>query len=184
MTTEDLGKSWYMNLLARPGGMTMESRLRHWFMNPKVHLEIAGVKPGSTVLEVGSGTGFYTIPAAELIGEEGHLIAMDPLRDFVNRVRQKAETANLHNVEVIQRDALQTGLEAARIDQVLLFGVLPFPTLPLNILLPEMHRVLKPGGALSIWMFPFSAGVPTAIRKSGLFKFVDNRKSVYNFLKA
>jgi len=34
-------------------------------------------------------------------------------------------------------------LETASVDLVLLFGVVPFPTLPLDRLLPEMHRVLK-----------------------------------------
>jgi ubiquinone/menaquinone biosynthesis C-methylase UbiE len=39
-------------------------------------------QPGQTVLEVGCGTEFFTIPAAKLIGDEGCLVAMDALSLF------------------------------------------------------------------------------------------------------
>jgi hypothetical protein len=45
-------------------------------------------------------------------------------------------------------------------DMALLFGVIPFLSLPLNRLLPEMHRVLKPEGTLAVWLFPVSGLVP------------------------
>jgi ubiquinone/menaquinone biosynthesis C-methylase UbiE len=60
---------------------------------------------------------------------------------------------------VEKRDALYTGLDAESIDKVLLFGVIPFPSQPLNRLLPEMHRVLKPEGSLAVWLFPVSGWV-------------------------
>ncbi len=34
-------------------------------------------QPGQTVLKVGCGTGFFTIPATQLIGDEGYLVALD-----------------------------------------------------------------------------------------------------------
>ena len=74
---------------------------------------------------------------------------MDPLSDFVERVENKVRGAGLKNVEVIRRDALDTGLDAASVDLILLFGVVPFPTLPLDGLLPEMHRVLRADGVLA-----------------------------------
>ncbi|MBT7293628.1 MAG: class I SAM-dependent methyltransferase, partial [Rhodospirillaceae bacterium] len=85
------------------------------------------------------------------------------------------------NVEVLCRDALDTGLDAASIDNALLFGVIPFPSLPLDRLLPEMHRVLKPDGSLAVWLFPTTAGVPTAILRSGLFTGLSKKHGVYAF---
>ena len=181
MKTEDLGNSKILNLLFKPAGWMMESRLRKWLMNPVKTLQGAGIQPGLTVLEVGCGTGFFTIPAAELIGDQGSLVAMDPLSDYTKRVEKKVQSAGLQNVRVVKRDALDTGLDAASIDKVLLFGVLPFPSLPLNRLLPEMHRVLKPEGSIAVWMFPVSGWVPKAISKSGLFIYVGKRKGVYNY---
>jgi len=159
----------------------MGSRLRRWLMNPVTTLRGADIQPGQTVLEVGCGTGFFTLPAAKLIGDEGCLVAMDALSDFVEQVLKKVKFADLKNVRVVKRDALNTGLSAATIDTALLFGVLPWPALPLNRLLPEMHRVLKPEGRLAVQLFPVSEWVPKSILQSGLFTYASKRNGVYNY---
>ena len=162
----------------------MESRLRKWLMNPLKTLQGAGIRSGQSVLEVGCGTGFFTIPAAELIGDQGCLVAMDALSDYTKRVIKKVQAAGLDNVRVVMRDALATGLDSASMDKVLLFGVLPFPFLPLNRLLPEMHRVLKTEGTLAVWMFPVSGWVPKAILQSGLFTYISKKNGVYNYRRS
>lgn len=184
MDTEKLGNSRFMNFLFKPSGIVMESRLRRWLFDPEKTLHGAGIRPGQNILEVGCGTGFFTLPAAKMIGDGGHLIAMDPLSGFVDRVREKIQKAGLNNVEVIKRDALNTGLETASIDMVLLFGVVPFPTLPLDKLLPEMHRVLKTDGILAVWLFPASAGVPGSIIRSNLFSSLDKKNGVYTYRRS
>ena len=98
MNTEDLGNSKILNLFFKPAGVLMGSRARRWFMNPLKTLQGAGIQPGQTVLEVECGTGFFTIPAAELVGDEGCLIAMDALSDYIKQVAKKAESAGLKNV--------------------------------------------------------------------------------------
>ena len=183
MDTEKLGQSRFLNLLFRFGGKSMESRLRHWLFDPRKTLKGADLRAGQTVLEVGCGTGFFTLSAAEMIGDTGRLIAMDPLSDFVDRVRDKARVAGLNQIEVVRRDALHTGLPADSIDVTLLFGVVPFPTLPLNRLLPEMHRVLKPDGTMALWLFPTTAGIPRAVLRSGLFTNVGRKSGVYRYRK-
>ena len=181
MNTEDLGNSKILNLLTKPAGMLMGSRARRWLMNPVKTLRGAGIQPGQTVLEVGCGTGFFTIPAAKLIGDEGCLVAMDALADFIKQVSKKLQAADLKNVRVVKRDALNTGLGVASIDTALLFGVLPWPALPLNLLLPEMHRVLKPEGRLAVWLFPVSGWVPKSILRSELFMYINKQNGVYNY---
>ena len=76
MNTEDLGNSKILNLLFKPVGMMMGSRLRQWLMNPVKTLRRADIQPGQTVLKVGCGTGFFTIPATQLIGDEGYFVAL------------------------------------------------------------------------------------------------------------
>lgn len=183
MNIEKLGNSKILNLLFKPAGMLMGSRVRERIFDPLKTLRGADIQPGQTVLEVGCGTGFFTITTAQMIGEQGYLVAMDASSGFLEEVAKKVQKANLNNVRIVQRDALDTGLETASIDKALLFGVIPFPLLPLNRLLPEMHRVLKPEGTMSAWLFPpvVFFQVPKAIIRSGLFTYIDKRNGVYNY---
>jgi demethylmenaquinone methyltransferase/2-methoxy-6-polyprenyl-1,4-benzoquinol methylase len=178
-----LKSSKAFNPLFKAAGIAMESRLRHWLHDPVKIMKGSDIRSGDTVLEVGCGTGFFTVAAARLIGEQGHLMAMDALPAYVERVSQKVQSANLKNVRVIEGDALETGLDSGSLDVVMLFGVIPFPSLPLSRLLPEMHRILKPKGILAVWLFPTEAGVPQSILKSGLFTYISKRNGVHNYRK-
>jgi ubiquinone/menaquinone biosynthesis C-methylase UbiE len=183
MDTEELGNSEILNLLFKPAGMMMGSKLRQTLMDPVKTLQSADIQPGQTILEVGCGTGFFTIPAAEMIGDQGNLVAMDVSSGFIEQVTKKVQKANLKNVSIVKKDALNTGLDNASIDKALLFGVIPFPLLPLDWLLPELHRVLKPDGTMSVWLWPplVHAWVPKKIVSSGLFSAINNQNSVYNY---
>jgi ubiquinone/menaquinone biosynthesis C-methylase UbiE len=183
MNTEDLGNSKILNLLFKPAGAMMGSRVRQLLADPVKTLQGADIRPGQTILEVGCGTGFFTIPAAQLIGDQGCLVAMDVSSGFIEQVSEKVQNVNLKNVRIVKQDALDTGLDTASIDKVLLFGVIPFPLLPLNRLLPEMNRVIKPEGSLAVWLFPpvVHFWVPKSILQSGLFKYVSKRNGVYNY---
>ena len=183
MNTEDLGNSKTLNLLFKPAGLLMGSRIRRWLLDPERTLRGAEIRPGQTVLEAGCGTGFFTLPAAQLIGDRGCLVAMDPSSGFIEQLTAKVRKADLKNVRIEKRDALTTGLDTESMDRVLLFGVIPFPLLPLNRLLPEMHRVLKPEGTLAVWLFPplVHFWVPRSILRSGLFTYMNKQNGVYNY---
>jgi demethylmenaquinone methyltransferase/2-methoxy-6-polyprenyl-1,4-benzoquinol methylase len=185
MNTEDLGNSKILNLFFKPAGVMMGSKVRKWLFDPFRNLQGADIKPGQTVLEVGCGTGFFTVPAAQLLGDQGRLVAMDVSSGFIEQVSKKVQTADLQNVRVVKRDALDTGLDTASIDKVLLFGVIPFPLLPLNRLLPEMYRVLKPEWTLAVWLYPpiVHFWVPKSILRTGLFAYMNKRNGVYNYTR-
>jgi len=183
MKTEDLGNSKLLNLIAKPAGVLMGSKVRRWIFDPFKTLRGADIQSGQILLEVGCGTGFFTLPAAQLIGDQGCVVAMDVSSGFIEQVSRKVQNADLKNVRIVKRDTLDTGLDAASIDKVLLFGVIPFPLLPLNRLLPEMHRVLKNKGTLAVWLFPplVHFWVPKSILRSGLFTYMNKRNGVYNY---
>jgi ubiquinone/menaquinone biosynthesis C-methylase UbiE len=160
----------------------MESRLRYRFFGPMATLRSADILPGQFVLEVGCGTGFFTLPAARMLGGQGCLVAIDVLTESIELVSEKVKRAGLKNVRVVKADALVTGLDSESFHIVLLFGVIPSPMLPLARLLPEMHRVMKVGGILAVWP-PIPGWLPQSILRSGLFAFASRRNGVYNFMR-
>jgi demethylmenaquinone methyltransferase/2-methoxy-6-polyprenyl-1,4-benzoquinol methylase len=181
MNTEVFAKSKIGQLFIRTIAAVMDSRFRYRFFDPMQILRGADIHPGQTILEVGSGTGFFTLTAAQLIGNKGCLIAMDVLQVSVDNIFKKVQTTNLKNVRVVKGNVLNTNLDAESIDAVLLFGVIPAPMLPLNQLLPEIHRILKPGGIMAVWP---PSWVPQLIPRSGLFTYVYKRNGVFNFRRS
>jgi demethylmenaquinone methyltransferase/2-methoxy-6-polyprenyl-1,4-benzoquinol methylase len=181
MSTVTFANSKIGQLFIRVMATLMESRFRYRFFSPMRVLQGADIHPGQTVLELGCGTGFFTTTAAELIGNQGSLMAMDILPASVETVSKKVQAADLENVRVIKGDALNTKLDDESMDAVLLFGVIPAPMLPLDQLLPEMHRILKPGGIMAMWP---TSWVTQSISQSGLFTFVRKRNGVSNFKRS
>lgn len=181
MNTEEFAHTRIGQIFVRTMAAIMESRLRYRFFGPRRILQGADIQPGQAVLELGCGTGFFTLPAAVLLGEQGNLVAMDTLPMSVEAVSKKVQAANLKNVQVMQGDALNTQLAAESLDGVLIFGVIPAPMLPMDRLLSEMHRILKPGGTMAVWP---PSWVHQTILQSGLFTFSSKRAGVSNYKRS
>ena len=154
--------------------------LRRIFDNPMNTLRAAGIKLGQQVLEVGCGPGFFTIPAAKMVGDSGYLYAIDLHPFAVRMVNQKLKKTGLTNVKVALADAAKTGLPAESIDVAFLFGVIH--ALPLDTVIPELYRVLKPGGALAVQTF--SGRKLEKVMNAGFFTFVGKKGRVCKFQKS
>jgi len=153
-----------------------DNPLRRFLDNPLKTLQAAGLKPGDQVLEVGCGPGFFTISAAQLVGNEGcvHAIDINPLA--VEMTGKKVKEAGLENVQLKIADASETGLPDESIDTVLLFSVLPH--LPLDTALAEFARVLKHDGIIAV------RGIGAmSVTKGGFFTFIGKKRGVYLFRK-
>lgn len=162
--------------------LVMESPLRRKINDPIKTLKGARIQSGQKILEIGCGTGYFTIPAATLIGERGLLHAIDIYPPSIECVSKKVRDAHIKNVRVTNADALDTRLPGNSFDLILLFGVIPAPVLPLDKLLSEMHRLLKVGGSLAVWTF-FPWCSIAYITKSRLFNYIGKEKGVHNFQK-
>lgn len=171
-----------LKLVYRNMGFFLDNTIRRWLNDPVKTLEAAGIRSGMDVLEVGCGSGYFTVPAAEMIGDEGCVHAFDVHPLAVEQTAERIRSAGLRNVRLTKTDALGTGLPCESYDMILLFGVVPAPVLPLDKLLPEMHRLLRPGGSMAVWTgLPLWS--PRAITRGGLFTHFGKRNGVHIFTR-
>jgi len=151
------------------------------FVNPQEWLGEAGLENGQRVLEVGSGPGFFTIPAAEIVGEGGRVYALDNNPFAVEHLRLKLKKKAVGNVEVLLEDAAKTGLPDGSLDLVFLFGVFHALQDQVDAVLDEIHRVLKAGGVLSIRSGVAKEQVTRAVVRTGKFRALETKGKTVNF---
>ena len=155
--------------------------LRDRFTRPEKILAKAGIRRGQRILDFGCGGASYAIPAAKMVGEEGKVYALDihPLsQEYVVR---KAAKEGLTNIETILSDR-DTHLPDQSVDVVLLYDIIHMIQ-DKPALLEELHRVLKPEGALSVLVMHLKA---SSVLKSveGLFTLVSQDGKLLSFRKA
>jgi ubiquinone/menaquinone biosynthesis C-methylase UbiE len=148
--------------------------------NPYKLLEAAGLKRGQKVVEVGCGPGFFTIPAAKIVDEEGFIYAIDVNPFAIKRVKEKIAEEGLKNVEPLLEDASQTGLPDESIDLAFIFG-LRYIAGGLRSVLSEMHRILKPGALLSFEKTTGSSERLTQEAERADFTYLDKRGRIFLF---
>lgn len=153
-----------------------------FFHPPAKTLAVVGIKPGDTVLDFGCGRGGFAVAAAELVGGEGKVYALDAHPLAVELVRNEARRDGLANVEAIQSDG-PTGLPDESVDVVLLYDVLQDLAQP-EAVLAELARVLKPAGILSVTDHHLKAEELVArLGRGGHFQFLKRNKPTYEFVK-
>jgi len=109
-----------------------------------------GIKKSQTVLDFGCGSGLYAIPAAQLVGEEGKVYALDKNEEALKAVLENAKKSGLRNVKTIYSDTLKTGLDDEAVDVVLLYDVVHLIE-DRTTLFSEIRRILKSEGVVSIY---------------------------------
>ena len=126
----------------------------------RVALERSGMRPGMTVLDVAAGGGALSIPAARMGAD---VLATDVAPEMLEVLLERAAAEGLAiRTEVMDGTDLDVGEQ--RFDRVCSeFGVMFFPDKGL----PEMRRVLAPGGKaiVIIWGYPENV-VLTLYRRS------------------
>lgn len=114
---------------------------------------------GQHVVDVGCGAGIDSIIAAKMVGTTGRVTGVDMTPAMVEKAREGAKEAELHNVEFRHGLAESLPVADAWADVVISNGVLNlFPDKLAG--LQEMARVLKPGGRLQIGDILVQKAVP------------------------
>ena len=162
--------------------MSFGFRFRDIFLPRENILAEVGIKSGFSILDYGCGSGSYTIPAAQLVGESGKVYSLDIHPLAVQQVQKVVAKKRLTNIETILSDCA-TALSDESIDIVLLYDTLHGLSEPDKVL-AELHRVLKPNGFLSVNDHHLEEQeIITKITDKGLFKLSSKGKRVYSFSK-
>jgi ubiquinone/menaquinone biosynthesis C-methylase UbiE len=109
------------------------------------------LSPGMRVLDAGCGTGRLTLPAAEAVGPNGLVVALDLQPAVLEKLRQRAKARGLTNIRTVAGGIGQGVVEENAFDRALLMTVLgEIPERHRVLALREIYAALKPGGILSI----------------------------------
>jgi SAM-dependent methyltransferase len=110
---------------------------------------IADLKPGETVLDLGSGAGFDAFLAANQVGSSGGVIGVDMTPEMIRKARQNAETWNISNVD-FRLGVLEALPVAEDSVDVILSNCVVNLSPDKAAVFREMQRCLRPGGRIVI----------------------------------
>ncbi len=112
-------------------------------------LEIAQVKEGETVLDLGSGGGFDCFIAAKKVGDSGRAIGVDMTPEMISKARRLAKKENYGNVE-FRLGEIENLPVADNIVDVIISNCVINLSPDKQRVYNEANRVLKKGGRLAI----------------------------------
>jgi SAM-dependent methyltransferase len=153
-------------------------------------LQHSAIAAGECVLEIGCGTGAFTVPLGEAVGDRGQVVGADISDAMLAGARKRLAESGLRNVSLMQADAQTYGFEPGRFDLIASrFGVMFFadPAAAFT----NLRSAARPGGRLCFacwgpladnrhWLIPYEVAVrrlgppaPRPARAPGPMAFSD-----------
>src|SRR5262250_625598 len=134
-----------------------ETKARDAWQQPDRVMDALGIKPGSVVGDIGAGGGYFTFHLAQRVGPTGKVYSEDILEEEVKKIRQRAESEKLVQVEAILGTKDDPKLPEEKLDVVLIVNAY-HEMREQDAMLRALFRALKPGGLLAIIDAPAPAG--------------------------
>jgi len=128
----------------------LEDPERLVWLPPDEVITALALRTGMNVVDVGAGTGYFSIPIADAVGAGGRVTAVDMQREMLDLLARKIKKrGGPGNIGLVQGEATATGVSAGAADIVLMANVWheldDYPAV-----LAEMNRVLVPEGVLAV----------------------------------
>jgi ubiquinone/menaquinone biosynthesis C-methylase UbiE len=128
---------------------TLGSPDRERNIRPKELLASVGIKPGSTVADVGTGVGMMLPHLVEAVGPAGRVIAQDIQQDFLTQAQARIKSNNWTNVTTVLGTDRDPRLPSGQVDAVFILDAYHHFDYPADML-GHIARALKPDGRLVI----------------------------------
>ncbi len=143
-----------------------------------------GLRRGMAVVDIGCGPGFWTLPAARIVGREARVLACDISPKMLQVGKYRASTEDVPNITFRKSKTYEVPFEPECADFCLMNYVLHEVDEPAR-LLAEGVRVLRPGGSLAVYEWakrktligpPLSERIPQS-RLESLFRSAGLRRT-------
>jgi len=128
---------------------------------------LAELRPGETVLDLGSGGGIDVLLSAKRVGPSGKAYGLDMTDDMLALARDNQKKAGVENVEFLKGEIENIPLPDHSVDVIISNCVINLSA-DKDRVLREAFRVLKPGGRLAVSDVGVRGKVPEDVRQSML----------------
>ena len=140
----DLNVSQWVERFEKEGREIYDQRLRI--------IQAMHIRRGSSVADIGAGTGLFTPLLAEAVGSKGKVYAVDIVKEFLAHIEKRATAAGLHNVQTVLCTERSVMLPKNSIDLAFICDVYHHFEYPQSSL-ASIHQALRPGGGLVLVEF-------------------------------
>ncbi len=123
------------------------------FLDPQRILFAAGLTGGQTLVDLGTGSGFYAVAAAKIVGETGNVLAVDVLESALDHLMAEARAKKIKNIKTLRANLEDPSSSASMVTGIADFVVLANITHQIQNqagLFAEAYRLLRTGGKLIV----------------------------------
>jgi ubiquinone/menaquinone biosynthesis C-methylase UbiE len=114
---------------------------------PDRALDVLKIQAGSTIADVGAGSGYFTTRLATRVGASGRVYAVDIQPEMLRLLAERLAAENVTNVTLVQGDVDDPKLPPASLDLALMVDVYHELAAP-QTMLRHLHAALQPDGRL------------------------------------
>lgn len=118
-------------------------------LQPERVMDVLGIKEGSSVADIGAGSGWFTVRAARRVGNNGAVYAVEINSEYLKYIEDRAKRENLPNIRTILGKEDDPLLAANSVDAVLLLKTYHEVAQPVR-LLTRVRQALRSGALLGI----------------------------------
>jgi len=126
-----------------------DSEKRRRMLPPYETLVMAGLKEGDIMADIGCGIGYFTFPAAEIVGPGGQIYAMDISLEMLKEVEKKMSEKATLNISTIKTEENNLKINDETVTVAFISNVL-HEAEDIEIFLSEVKRVIKNNGKVAV----------------------------------